>query len=772
VSDSDIAIVGIAAHLPGARNPNEYWHNLRSGIESIRELSEDDLLEVGVTREAMRQAGYVKAAGTLSDVYHFDADFFGFSPKEAGIMDPQHRHFLMTAWEALEDAGHVPESFDGAIGVFAGCGANSYYMFNLLTNPDLVRDVGLFLLRHTGNDKDFLATRASYLFNLRGPAINVQTACSTSLVATHLAVQHLLSSECDLALAGGATIEVPHGHGYQYQEGEVLSPDGHCRAFDERAQGTVFGSGAGVVALRRLQDALDDGDRIYAIIKGTAVNNDGAQKVGYLAPSVDGQAACIAEALGVADVDPATISYVECHGTGTRMGDPIEIAALAQAFRSESGATSECRIGSVKTNIGHLDTAAGVASLIKVALALRHNAIPASLNFESANPLLEIDRTPFVVNDLLTDWPRDGATPRRAGVNSLGVGGTNAFAVLEEAPEPDLEVARTDDAEHPAPSGWRLITLSAKSKDALGDGTRRLAEHLRENPDLDLGDVAWTLRVGRHDFAERRVVVAAGRDEAINLLGDSDPRRLFTHTASSDHRRIALMFPGGGSQHVGMAADLYRAEPVFAEYVDAGLHLLESTHDLDLRRLLLTDHPTPELDEQFRRVAYQLPAIFLVEYALAKLLVSWGIEFDALVGHSVGENTAACVAGTMSFADCLGLVVLRGQLADRAVGGASAVALSAAELVRRVRTRPRRRECTRALRGLRTRLVARPSRGKTTRSGSRAAATEAQRRGTQPAPRPGSSRVSFLPQEHHADATACALGLQPHGNMDHRRPGV
>lgn len=679
MSDNDIAIVGIAAHLPGARDPAEYWHNLRAGVESIRELSEDDLLEAGVSREMMRRPGYVKAAGTLSDVYHFDADFFGLSPKESAIMDPQHRHFLIAAWEALEDAGHVAPTFDGAIGVFAGCGANSYYMFNLLTNPDLVRDVGLFLLRHTGNDKDFLATRASYLFNLRGPAINVQTACSTSLVATHLAVQHLLSFECDLALAGGATIEVPHGHGYQYHEGEVLSPDGHCRAFDERADGTVFGSGAGVIALRRLQDALDDGDRIYAVIKGTAVNNDGAQKVGYLAPSVDGQAACIAEALGVADVDPATISYVECHGTGTRMGDPIEIAALTQAFRVEGQDRRECRIGSVKTNIGHLDTAAGVASLIKVALALHHGEIPPSLNFEVANPLLGLERTPFVVNDRLTAWNRNAATPRRAGVNSLGVGGTNAFAVIEEAPDTNTGRQPHSQTERSTPR-WRLITMSARNKGALDDGSRRLAAHLREHPELDLDHVAWTLRVGRHEFGERRVGVARDRDDAIALLEHQDPRRLFTHTASSDQRRIALMFPGGGSQHVGMAADLYRSEPIFAEHLDAGLAQLEDVHDLRLRELLLTAPATPELDDQFRNVTNQLPAIFLIEYALTQLLKSWGIEFDALVGHSLGENTAACVAGTMSFADCLGLVVLRGQLAYRAVGGAAAVPMPAAEL--------------------------------------------------------------------------------------------
>ena len=623
MGDNDIAIVGIAAHLPGAPDPDGFWRNLHEGVESVHRLSEEELLAAGVTREVMRRPGYVRSAAPLHGVYDFDADFFGLSPKEAGIMDPQHRHFLMAVWEAMEDAGHVPDEFEGAIGVFAGCGANSYYMFNLLTNQDLVRDVGLFLLRHTGNDKDFLATRASYLFNLSGPSVNVQTACSTSLVATHLAVANLLSGECDLALAGGVTIEIPHGQGYQYAEGEVLSPDGHCRAFDHRSQGTVFGSGVGVVAMRRLQDALDDGDQIYAVLKGTAVNNDGAQKVGYLAPSVDGQAACIAEALGVADVDPATVSYVECHGTGTPMGDPIEIAALTQAFRPTGDKTGWCRIGSVKTNIGHLDTAAGVASLIKVSLALRNGELPPSLNFEEPNPRLDLDDSPFVVNDRLSEWRREGSTPRRAGVNSLGVGGTNAFAVVEEPPvrEPD-----------PSDQIWRLLVLSGRNKGALDANTARLATHLRMHPELDLADVAWTLRHGRRDFAERRVVAARTIEEAAELLERLDPRRVFAHTSTTAERRIAFMFPGGGSQYPRMAADLYASEEVFAQYLDTGLETLADRHGLDLRPLLFpADDQLETATEQLQTPGNQLPAIFLVEHALARLLMSWGIEPSAMV---------------------------------------------------------------------------------------------------------------------------------------------
>jgi acyl transferase domain-containing protein/NAD(P)-dependent dehydrogenase (short-subunit alcohol dehydrogenase family)/acyl carrier protein len=675
VADGDIAIVGMAARLPDATDQHQFWDNLRRGHESVRQLSEEEMLAAGATREMLVRPNYVPYAATLEGLADFDAEFFGFSPKEAAILDPQHRQFLEASWEALEDAGHVPESFDGAIGVFAGCGMNGYFMFNLLTNPELVREVGLFLLRHTGNDKDFLATRASYLFNLRGPSVNVQTACSTSLVATHLAVQHLLTGECDIALAGGVTIEMPHGRGYHYEEGEVLSPDGHCRAFDHRAAGTVFGSGVGVVALRRLEDAIDDGDQIYAVIKGTAVNNDGTQKVGYLAPSVDGQAACVAEALAVADVDPETISYIECHGTGTNMGDPIEIAALTQAFRVSTDKTGYCRVGSVKTNIGHLDTAAGVASLIKVAMAMRHGEIPPSLNFEETNPRIDFENSPFYVNDRLSDWRAEGSEPRRAAVNSLGVGGTNAFAVVEEAP------ARPPAA--PSADAWRLLVLSGRSKAAVDANAARLAAHLRANPDVDLADVAWTLQKGRRHFSERRVLAARTVAEAIELLESGNARRVFTHSSPSSEGKVAFMFPGGGTQYPAMAKDLYEAEPVFARHLDAGLSRLESVHGIDLRPWLLGVDGLVDKEagvEALDTPGTQLPAIFIVEYALAQLLQSWGITPTALIGHSVGENTAACVAGTMTFDDCLDLVVLRGQLVDRVPGGTVAVPLTVEEV--------------------------------------------------------------------------------------------
>lgn len=675
MTDTDIAIVGLAAHLPGAPDASSFWQNLVDGVESVRHLTEDELLAAGVGQEQLRRPGYVRSAATLEGIYDFDADFFGLSPKEGGIMDPQHRHFLMAVWEALEDAGHVPTSFEGAIGVFAGCGVGSYFMKNLMTNADLVRDVGPFLLRHTGNDKDFLSTRASYIFDLRGPSVNVQTACSTSLVATHLAVQHLLSGECDLALAGGVTIEVPHGQGYQYHEGEVLSPDGHCRAFDAESAGTVFGSGVGIVALRRLEDALEDRDQIYAVIKGTAVNNDGDQKVGYLAPSVDGQAACITEALAVADVDADTLSYVECHGTGTPMGDPIEVAALTQAFGNEPEQNGTCRIGSVKTNIGHLDTAAGVASLIKVALAMRNRQLPPSLNFHRPNPNLEIDSTPFRVNDVLSQWEPTDEIPRRAGVNSLGVGGTNAFAVVEDAPDH----ARVE----PSGERWRLLTVSARNRRALDDATARLGAHLREHPELDLADVAWTLQVGRAHFSERRVVAARSLEEAAAVLESADARSAPVHSATETDRSLTFMFPGGGSQHLTMGADLYRDEPVFAAAVDEGLRLLRDQHGLDLHDVLvgeLAPAARQAAAEKMAEMAHQLPLIFVIEYALAQLLIDRGLTPSALVGHSLGENTAACVSGTMSFEDCLGLVVLRARLVAGVRGATTAIALPADEL--------------------------------------------------------------------------------------------
>ena len=672
--ENDIAVVGMAGRFPGARDIGQYWHNLRNGIESITRFSDAELIAAGATAEQLQDPNYVKSGAVLPDMEMFDAPFFGFNPREASIMDPQHRHFLECAWEALENAGHTAERFTGAIGVFGGSGHNAYMAYNLLTNPKLVSSVGFFLLRHTGNDKDFLTTRVSYLLNLKGPSVNVQTACSTSLVAIHMAAQSLLNGECDMALAGGVTIELPHRRGYLYQDGDILSPDGHCRPFDADSRGTVFGSGAGLVVLRRLADAMADGDHIHAVIKGSAVNNDGSAKVGYLAPSVDGQAQVIAEALAIANVPAESISYVESHGTGTQVGDPIEIAALTQAFREGTDKTGFCAIGSVKSNIGHTDTAAGVASLIKVALAMQHGELPPSLNFTAPNPACAFERSPFYVNAALKPWTPPAAGPRRAGVTSLGVGGTNAHVVLEQAPP-----AR---ASAPSARAHELLVLSARTPTALDAGTQALAEYLATQPDLNLADAGHTLQVGRQAMKQRRVVVARDAQDAAAALIARDPNRVFTHESAATPRSVAFMFAGGGAQYPTMGADLYRDEPAFKAAVDGCLEILARRGMPDIKPLLF---PAPG-DEaaaarQLERPSLALPALLTIQYAQAKLWMSWGVEPAAMIGHSMGEYTAAHLAGVFSLEDALTLVELRGRLFETLPEGAMlSVPLSEAEL--------------------------------------------------------------------------------------------
>ena len=672
-SSDDIAIVGMAINVPGAGSLEAYWDNLRGGVESITRLDEAALLAAGEAPEAIRREAYVPAAALLEGYDSFDAEFFGFSPKEAAILDPQHRKFLETAWQALENAGHTAAEFGGRVGVFAGCGMGSYFYFNICSNPDLVDDVGMFLLRHTGNDKDFLSTRVSHVFDLKGPSINLQTACSTSLVATHYAARALLAGDCDLALAGGVTIELPQGRGYLYKENEILSPDGHCHAFDHRAQGTVFGSGSGTVVLRRLADALADGDHIWAVIKGSAVNNDGAAKAGYLAPSLDGQAEAVGTALARAGVSADSIGYVECHGTGTYLGDPIEIAALTEAYRGGTERKQYCGVGSVKTNIGHLDTAAGVAGLVKTALALKAAELPPSLGYEAPNPVIDFAQSPFYVTDRLAPWPA-GDTPRRAAVNALGVGGTNAHAILEEAPAQ----AASDESDFP----FQVICVSARTKKALEANAAALAAHLRAHPEQPLADVAYTLKQGRKGFEKRRVLVATSHAEAADLLGSGDKYRVFSHEDLGSGADIAFMFPGGGAQYPDMARDLYETEPVFADWMDRGLDHLAPKIDHDLRALWL---PEPEhraaAADALKRPSVQLPLLMIIEYALAQLWISWGVKPGVLIGHSMGENTAAALAGVMSFEDCIDLVLLRGRLFDTVpAGGMLSVAASAETL--------------------------------------------------------------------------------------------
>ena len=671
MKNTAIAIVGMAGRFPGARNVTEFWQNLKNGVEAIRPFSDAELLAAGVSAEELGQPEYVKSGVVLEDLDMFDAAFFGFSPKDASIMDPQHRIFLECAWEALEDAGHAPGSFEGSIGVYAGSGMNSYMIHNLLTNPRLVASAGLFLIRQTGNDKDVLATRVSYELDLHGPSISVQTACSTSLVAVHLACQSLLNQECDMALAGGVTIEFPHGRGYLYREGEILARDGHCRAFDADSSGTVFSSGAGIVVLRRLDDALADRDTIHAVILGSAINNDGARKVGYLAPSVDGQSEVINEALGVAGVAASDISYVETHGTGTKVGDPIEVKALTQAFRESAQGKGYCAIGSLKTNIGHLDTAAGVAGLIKTTLALRHRQIPPSLHFRKPNPLIDFENSPFYVNTVLTEWkPERG--PRRAGVTSLGIGGTNAHVVLEEARPVEEQAAPK--------KPYQLLVLSAKTASALEKASQNLGAYLQEHPELPLQDAACTLQLGRKGFVHRRTVVAAATEEAVKLLAKPEPSRVFTGQAAASAPGVVFMFSGQGSQYVNMGRELYETEAVFRAQLDHCAERLIPDLGLDLRTLLYPpEEDSTAAAQKLSHTRFTQPALFSIEYALAKWWMAHGIAPSAMIGHSIGEYAAACLAGVFSLEDGLHLSAIRGRLMGEMPSGSMLTVAKAAD---------------------------------------------------------------------------------------------
>ena len=472
-TDSDIAIIGMACRFPGAPNINKFWENLRDGVESVSYFSDQELVEAGVEPAVVASPNYVKASPTPFDVKQFDAGFFGVTPAEARLMDPQQRIFLECAWEALEDAGCKPDAKENVIGVYAGAALNSYFFYHM--SPEEAGVAGLVV-----NEKDFLPTRVAYNLDLRGPAVSIQTACSSALVSVHMACQSLLNGECDIALAGGVAIRKFDKGGYPYEDGMVFSPDGHCRAFDAEAKGTLFGNGAGIVILKPLEDALADGDTIHAVIKGSAINNDGSAKVGYTAPSAEGQATVISEAQAVADVDPDTISYVEAHGTGTNLGDPIEVAALTRAFRQGTDKKGFCAIGSVKTNFGHLDTAAGVAGLIKTVLALKNRKIPASLHFKTPNPNIDFDNSPFYVNTALADWESEEG-PRRAGVSSFGMGGTNAHVVLEEAPviEPETPTATVERPLH-------LLTLSGKTSEALNEQVLNYGKHLNSHSEVPL----------------------------------------------------------------------------------------------------------------------------------------------------------------------------------------------------------------------------------------------------------------------------------------------
>ncbi|MFL5347180.1 MAG: amino acid adenylation domain-containing protein [Hyalangium sp.] len=649
-----IAIIGMAGRFPGARNPQALWELLSEGREGLSHFTREALQDSDVPPELLQAPSFVPSLGMLEDAARFDAAFFGYSPQEAQLTDPQQRLFLESCWEALEDSGYDPRRYPGGIGVFGGAGVPRYWLQQVASLAPAQGSSSDYRAI-VGNGNDFLATRVAYKLGLRGPALSLQTACSTSLVAIHLACQNLLSRQCDMALAGGVSLFSLGPSGYPYEEGGILSPDGSCRPFDEQARGTVPSSGVAVVVLKRLEDALANGDTIHAVILGSAINNDGAQKIGYTAPSIEGQAEVIVKAQDAAGVTPETLSYVEAHGTGTPLGDPIEVAALTKAFNRAPVPKQSCALGSLKSNLGHLDAAAGVAGLLKVALSLEHQLIPATRHFHRPNPELALEDSPFFVNAQPLPWPR-GERPRRAAVSAFGIGGTNAHAILEEAPpRPPSGPSRS----------WQLLTLSGRTATALETATDRLSEHLRQQPALPLPDVAFTLQQGRAAFEHRRVVVCESHEAAASALASRESAKVFDGAVQPQPPQVIFMFPGGGTQHVGMGRELYQGEPVYREALDRCASLFGRELGCDLRPLLFAEEAQhAEATSQLLRPSLNMASIFCTEYALAQLLLSWGLRPSALTGHSLGEYTAATLAGVLSLEDAVALVALRGRLCD------------------------------------------------------------------------------------------------------------
>lgn len=661
-----VAIVGLAGRFPDAKTLDDFWRNVWTGVESLETFSDADLDAAGVADTLRSNPLFVRKGTVLDGAELFDAAFFELSPREAQILDPQHRVFLECAWEALEHAGYAPGALKTTVGVYAGASMNTYVFAQILRDKALIDAVGGYQLM-LGNDKDFLCTRVSYKLDLRGPSMTIQTACSTSLVAVEVACRALQIGECDMALAGGVSLSFPQRAGYLYLEGMILSPDGHCRPFDSDAAGTRAGAGAGVVVLKRLSDALADRDTIHAVIIGAAVNNDGAGKIGYTAPSIDGQVEAIATAQALAGVDPRSIAYLEAHGTATPLGDPIEIAALTQVFRASTADVGFCRLGSLKANLGHLDAAAGIAGLIKTTLALEHRKIPPLVNFRAANPQLGLELSPFLASAEGSVWP-SGAAPRRAGVSCFGIGGTNAHVVLEEAPPTTLDVDGGRD---------QLLVLSAKTATALEQASANLAAYLDGRPDVSLPDVAWTLQVGRRAFAHRRAVVAQDRAQAAQLLRQPQHAPGLGAVHEGGARPVAFLFSGQGSQHAGMGGDLYRAEPHYRDAIDRCAGLLQPHLGSDIRDVIFA----ADSNGLIRETGFAQPALFCTEYALATLWMQRGVSPAAMLGHSIGEYVAAHLAGVFSLADALAVVATRGRLMQALPPGAMAAApLSAAEL--------------------------------------------------------------------------------------------
>ncbi|WP_051966789.1 type I polyketide synthase [Kitasatospora mediocidica] len=671
-----IAIVGMSCAFPGADSPEQFWRNIRDGVESLTVLSDEDLAAAGVDPALSKAPNYVKLAASIEGIDLFDAGFFGMSPREAELMDPQQRLFLEHCWRAVEAGGYDPTRVDVPVGVYAGAGVNTY-VTQIRSNADVqalnasgesLHDVG-----SVENDLDYLTTRVSYKLNLTGPSINVTTACSTSLVAIHMAAQALRTFECDMALAGGVAVSPPVKSGYVYREGAINSFDGHTRSFDAASTGTVLGSGIGVVLLKRLEDALADGDVIHAVIIGTAVNNDGADKAGFTAPGVPGQAEVTASAHAVAGITADSVTYQEAHGTGTRLGDPIEVQALTQAYRETTDATNYCALGSVKANIGHMDTAAGVAGLIKAALAAKNGVIPPQIHFEQPNPGLELETSPFYIPTVASAW-QPAEFPRRAGVSAFGFGGTNAHVLVEQPP------ARQ---ERPESADWQILPVSARDEQAVGEYLGSLADWLDES-DRDrapLSDVSATLQVGRTRFARRAAVVARTAQEAATAMRARSGAPVAQAIANPE---VSFLFPGQGSQHAQMGRDLYREQPVFRAEFDRCADLFAAELGTDLRTVLFESESESQeqgAEHPVNQTRLTQPALFAVEYALAHTFAAFGVRPSAMIGHSLGEIVAATLAGVFTLEDAVRVVVKRAALMEAAPPGAMlAIALPAAEV--------------------------------------------------------------------------------------------
>lgn len=627
----EIAIIGMACRLPGASNWRQYWHNLINDVDSVQRMP--------------AQQDWINAKGVLKEKEAFDSAFFNYRPEEAELMNPVHRLFHECVWEALEDAGYIPDQYKGLIGLYAGAGEDmNWKLYSMLKNRG--QHIDNFTLGYI-NNKDYLASLLSYKFNFKGPAFSINTACSTSLVAINLACRSLLMGEVKMALAGGVSISTKKNKGYACQEGTIYSSDGYCRAFDQLASGTVEGEGAGVVVLKRLTDAINDRDHIYAIIKGSAINNDGNGKVGFTAPGVEGQVACIRKAQKFAKVEPHTISYVETHGTGTRLGDPVEIEALNIAFDSDK--KRSCAIGSVKTNIGHLDTAAGVTALIKVALSLKNKQIPSSLHFNTPNPLIDFDGGPFYVNTELKQWTRTNNIPLRAGVSSFGIGGTNAHTIIEEAPD-----QHHSDAGRP----YKLLTISARTPAGIERYVHKLKDFLAAQENIDCADMSYTFQIGRKPFEYRRAVAYRDREDLIHILNGGAPQE---HVVKTDNKNSSpvFLFPGQGSQYINMGKGLYEHEPVFRAEMDNGFSIFRKLTGASLQEVLF---PAVKGPVKIHETRFTQPILFLLEYALARFMIHLGVVPRYMIGHSIGEYVAACISGLFSFEDTLKLVIKRGEL--------------------------------------------------------------------------------------------------------------